>query len=104
MKRRGVPLCVVRGFSSKTFLYQNAQITSFRHKPARMYHFGDLDPSGIKIPETGEDGLRRYALMLRFISSALQLRKHRYALKLPTRPTKRDGNMHAKAAQRKRRK
>src|SRR5262249_17086674 len=41
-----VPLMVARGYSSVSFLHSSAKQIEARGKPAYIYHFGDLDPSG----------------------------------------------------------
>ena len=56
-----VPLMVVRGYSSLTFLYGAAETIAAYGKPAYLYYFGDYDPSGLNIPRTIEKSIRKYA-------------------------------------------
>ena len=42
-----VPLMVARGYSSMSFLHSSAKAIEAKEKPAYIYHFGDLDPSGV---------------------------------------------------------
>jgi hypothetical protein len=42
-----VPLMVARGYSSISFLHSAAKMIEAIDKPAHIYHFGDLDPSGV---------------------------------------------------------
>ena len=42
-----VPLMTARGYSSISFLYSAAKAIKAKGKPAYIYHFGDLDPSGV---------------------------------------------------------
>jgi hypothetical protein len=93
-----VPLMVVRGFCSKGFAYSAAQAIAEEDKPAYIYYFGDHDPSGLKVSQDLRDKLRRYSdykqdlYFERLAVTREQIAK--YAL--PTRPTKREGNTHAK--------
>lgn len=45
-----VPLMVSRGYSSLSFLHSAAEAIAANGKPAYIYHFGDLDPSGVDAP------------------------------------------------------
>jgi len=56
-----VPLMVLRGFSSVTFLHEAALAYRGIGKPVYVYHLGDWDPSGIIINQAKEKGLRKYA-------------------------------------------
>jgi hypothetical protein len=92
-----VPLMIVKGFPSKDFLHGAAEVIEAEDKPAYVYYFGDWDPSGVKIGEDVEAKLIRYApdALIHFQRVAItpeQIRQYR----LPTRPTKREGNSHAK--------
>jgi hypothetical protein len=84
-----VPLMVSRGFSSKSFLYETAENISDIGKPAYLYYFGDLDPSGVHIDRHIERTLRKYApeAEIHFERVAV-LEWQIKAWKLPTRPTK----------------
>ena len=44
-----VPLMSARGFSSLTFLHSAARMIAAQDKDARIYYFGDRDPSGVHI-------------------------------------------------------
>ena len=97
-----VPLMISRGMPSLTFLHSSAQaiLRAAKHdKQTFIYQFGDHDPSGVLIPQTIERRLNEMCERLdcpapyveRVALTKQQIRKH----KLPTRPTKRDGNCHA---------
>jgi hypothetical protein len=92
-----VPLMVSRGFSSESYLYEAAGAISEADKPAFIYYFGDRDPSGIRIDPAIRRGLERLApdadiTFLRVAVTPEQIEE----LCLPSRPTKREGNSHAK--------
>jgi len=42
-----VPLMVAKGYASISFLHSAAKTIEAKGKPAHIYHFGDLDPSGV---------------------------------------------------------
>jgi hypothetical protein len=46
-----VGLYTIRGFSSKTFIYEAAQVIKNEDKPTHIYYFGDHDPSGLAIED-----------------------------------------------------
>jgi hypothetical protein len=56
-----VPLMVARGYASISFLHSAAKAIEAKRKPAYIYHFGDLDPSGVDAARDIEAKLRRYA-------------------------------------------
>jgi hypothetical protein len=93
-----VPLMVARGFSSLTYLYDAARTITERGKPAFIYHFGDHDPSGRWAARKIEEKLREFApeAEIHFECAAVTPEQIR-EWGLPTRPTKRDGNTHAKS-------
>jgi hypothetical protein len=85
-----VPLMVVRGFSSLSFLHGAAQTILAEDKPSYLYYFGDYDPSGLVIPQTIERDLREFApgadiTFERVAVTPAQIEEY----KLQTRPTKR---------------
>ncbi len=92
-----VPLMVVKGFPSKDFVHGAAQTIDGMSKPAYLYYFGDWDPSGLLIWTDIQNKIQRY-------TAAAPVKFHRVAVtqeqigryQLPTRPTKREGNSHAK--------
>jgi hypothetical protein len=66
-------------------------------KPTYIYHFGDHDPSGVLIDGQIERGLRRLAPDAEIHFCRLAVTPEQIeAWRLPTRPTKREGNSHAK--------
>jgi hypothetical protein len=82
-----VPLYVCRGYSSSTFLYEAAEEIKRIGKPAYVYYFGDLDPSGVDAAEHVRDGLIKHGAQVHFTRAAVteeQVKK----LNLPTRETK----------------
>jgi hypothetical protein len=84
-----VPLMVARGYSSVSFLHSAAKAIEARDKPAYIYHFGDLDPSGVDAARDIEAKLRRYApdAEIHFSRPAVT-REQVEAWHLPSRPTK----------------
>jgi hypothetical protein len=95
--RWDVPLMVSRGFASLTFLHSAAETIASLRKPTHIYYFGDHDPSGLIIPTKIEQTLRELApradiTFTRAAVTPAQIKEW----DLPTRPTKREGNAHAK--------
>lgn len=96
-KPLGVPLMVTRGFSSETVLQALAEETRTDGRPLNILTVTDLDPSGDAMPA---DILRR----IKFYAPDADISIHRAAVtaeqveryNLPTRPTKRNGNRHAR--------
>ena len=84
-----VPLMVARGYSSLSFLHSAAKAIEAKGKPAYIYHFGDLDPSGVDAARDIEAKLRRYApgAEIHFERPAVT-REQVEEWNLPTRPTK----------------
>jgi hypothetical protein len=84
-----VPLMVARGYSSISFLHSAAEAIEANGKPAYIYHFGDLDPSGVDAARDIEAKARRYApgAEIHFERSAVT-REQVEEWDLPTRPTK----------------
>ena len=84
-----VPLMVARGYSSISFIHAAAMAIKDRAKPAYIYHFGDLDPSGVDAARDIEAKLRRYApeTEIHFERPAVT-REQVEQWNLPTRPTK----------------
>jgi hypothetical protein len=84
-----VPVGVVHGFSSHTFLHDIAMQIEDSGKAAWIYYFGDHDPSGVAVSIAAERLLRKFA-------PSSQIHFHRLAVNvnqireydLPTRPTK----------------
>ncbi|MBX3598582.1 MAG: hypothetical protein KF874_13510 [Rhizobiaceae bacterium] len=93
----GVPLMVTRGFSSESVVQAVAEETKADGRPLTILFVNDLDPSGDLMPI---DVIRR----IRFYAPLAQIDLHRVAItseqvdyfRLPTRPTKREGNSHAR--------
>jgi hypothetical protein len=84
-----VPLMVARGYASISFLHSAAMAIAATGKPAHIYHFGDLDPSGVDAARDIEAKLRRYApgAEIHFERPAVT-RAQVEEWNLPTRPTK----------------
>jgi hypothetical protein len=92
-----VPLMVSRGFSSVSFLYTCAKHIGEADKPACLYYFGDHDPSGVHIDRAIERQLREFAPNADVSFQRVAVRPGQVEeWNLPTRPTKREGNAHAK--------
>ena len=84
-----VPLMVARGYASISFLHSAAKAIETGGKPAYIYHFGDLDPSGVDAARDIEAKLRRYApnAEIHFERPAVT-RQQVEEWDLPSRPTK----------------
>ena len=84
-----VPLMVAKGYASLSFLHSAAMMIRAKEKPAHIYHFGDLDPSGRDAARDIETKLRRYApgAEIHFECPAVT-REQVEQWNLPTRPTK----------------
>ena len=84
-----VPPMVARGYSSISFLHSAAKAIEAKGKPAYIYHFGDLDPSGVDAARDIEAKLRRYApgAEIHFERPAVT-RAQVEEWDLPSRPTK----------------
>jgi hypothetical protein len=83
-----VPLMVAKGYASLSFLHAAAMMIR-QAKPTYIYHFGDLDPSGVDAARDIEAKLRRYApdAEIHFERPAVT-RAQVEEWHLPTRPTK----------------
>jgi hypothetical protein len=83
-----VPLMVAKGYASLSFLHSAAMMIRAKKKPAHIYHFGDLDPSGVDAARDIEAKLRRYApeATIHFERPAVT-REQVEQWNLPTRPT-----------------
>ena len=84
-----VPLMTSRGYSSLSFVHSAAETIKAKGKPAHIFHFGDLDPSGVDAGRDIEAKLRRYApnVEIHFERPAVT-REQVEQWNLPTRPTK----------------
>ena len=84
-----VPLMVTRGYPSLTFLHEASEAISDLEKPAYLYYFGDLDPSGMDISRHVEQSIYELAPYadVKFERVAVQ-RWQVHLWNLPTRPTK----------------
>jgi hypothetical protein len=98
-----VPVVVSKGMPSLTQVYGSfVQIkrAAAAGKDSYLYQFGDHDPTGCLIPKSIAYRLEEFCLeydcecptVERIALTEEQIRGHR----LPTRPTKREGNRHAK--------
>jgi len=84
-----VPLAVVRGFSSHTFLHDIAERIAVGNKPTHVLYFGDHDPSGLAVSAAAERIIRHFApgVEIRFTRLAV-LPEQIVEYHLLTRPTK----------------
>lgn len=82
-----VALYVARGYPSETFCYTAADCLKAQDKPAHIYYFGDMDPSGWNISETLERKLRDFGAAFTFERVAV-LPWQVIDMNLPTRPAK----------------
>ena len=98
-----VPVVVSKGTPSLTQLwgsFENIHRAAQAGKESFLYQFGDHDPSGCLIPEVIENRLNQFCqkhecyppVVERIALTPEQIGTYR----LPTRPTKREGNNHAK--------
>lgn len=96
-KEFDVPLMVARGFASLSFLYSAAEEIREEDRPTTIYHLGDWDPSGQQAARSTRDSLYELSQRddLEFVQLAV-LPEQIEEWQLPTRPTKREGNAHAK--------
>lgn len=86
--RWDVPLYVARGYASETFLYTAAEALRQCGKPAHIYYFGDLDPSGWDISRKIVSRLQDFGA--RFAFERVTVNPWQVdAWQLPTRPAKR---------------
>ena len=84
-----VPLMVTRGYPSVSYLYEAADAIREQKKPAYLYYFGDLDPSGVDITRTVERGIREFAPNVDLFFQRVAVNPQQVEeLGLPTRPTK----------------
>ncbi len=98
-----VPLMVSRGMPSLTFLHASAcaiERAAEHDKPTVIYQFGDHDPSGVLIPRNIESRLTEMCELLDcpppIVVRAALTEEQIAEFDLPTRPTKRNGNTHAR--------
>ena len=93
-----VPLYVVRGYGSVSYLHEAALEAREDGRPTYIYHFGDHDPSGLDIERHVREKLRQYAgagVALHFERLAVTPEQI-VADALPTRPTKRSDSRAAR--------
>jgi hypothetical protein len=84
-----VPLMVARGYASLSFLHSAADYISALDVPAYIYHFGDLDPSGVNAGEKIEETLMEMAPDAEIIFERVSVTPEQISnWNLPTRPTK----------------
>jgi len=85
-----VPLMVVRGFSSLSFLHDAGESLNGIGKPAHLYYFGDHDPSGVWISRKIEQEIRAFAPDTEIHFDRVAVKPEQIeSMNLPTRPTKR---------------
>jgi hypothetical protein len=88
--RWAVPLMVVRGYSSHSYLHEVAEHTLEMGKPTHIYYFGDHDPSGVDAERFAQKELRHHAEGLPIHFERVAVRPEQVEeWSLPTRPTKR---------------
>jgi hypothetical protein len=92
-----VALMVTSGFSSDTYPQSAAEAIEAEHKRTFIYRFGDHDPSGVWIAKKMEEGLRYHAPDAEIHFERIAFTTEQISRwSLPTRPTKREGNTHAR--------
>lgn len=91
-----VPLMVTRGFSSESIVQSLAHDTMAVGKPRVILSLNDYDPSGSIMLADILKRAKHYAPNAHFITEQVALTREQVTkYRLPTRPTKRDGNTHA---------
>ena len=91
-----VPLMVTRGFSSESVIQTLAEDTIESGKPRVILSLNDYDPSGAIMLQDILRRARHYAPKAHFVSEQVALTREQVTMhRLPTRPTKREGNTHA---------
>jgi hypothetical protein len=91
-----VPLAVMRGDSSKTFLYECAAAIEAADKPAILYFLGDYDDKGRDIIRSAAERIRRYAPRADISWKVLAVTQEQIEeYNLPTRPEKADRSRNA---------
>ena len=86
-----VPLLVVKGFSSVTFLHEAAEAIDDTGKPAFIYYFGDHDSYGRGISADVDTKLGQYAPDAEIHFELIAINEEQIAkYDLPTRPDKMD--------------
>jgi hypothetical protein len=84
-----VPLIPAKGYASLSLLYETAQDLEYKNRPAKIFHFGDYDPSGqdaiatvqrVFAPKTARLGIEFEIVAV----TPEQIEE----MNLPTRPTK----------------
>jgi hypothetical protein len=84
-----VPLMVVQGYSSLTYLHSAAEMTVEADRPTYIYHFGDHDPSGLDIERFIRHELETFAPDAELYFQRVAVTPHQIQeWGLPTRPTK----------------
>ena len=92
----GVPLMVTRGFSSESIVQSVANEIEDDPRPLTILFVSDLDPSGDLMPADVIRRIKHYAPSGNIQLERVAVTREQVELfKLPTRPTKRDGNRHA---------
>jgi hypothetical protein len=98
-----VPVVVSKGVPSLTQIFGsfgNIYHAAEAGKLSYLYQFGDHDPSGCLIPEVIESRLgefsEKYGCWARVVERVALTPEQIEEYRLPTRPTKREGNSHAK--------
>jgi DNA topoisomerase VI subunit A len=97
-----VPVIVSKGMPSLTQVYGSfcsIKLAARAGKDSHIYQFGDHDPTGCLIPKTIESRLYEFCEKHNCAPPTVErialTEEHISEYKLPTRPTKRDGNTHA---------
>jgi hypothetical protein len=91
----GVPLNVMRGFTSKSQAKTACETFEQSDRPMHVYHLGDYDPSGLVATDALENFLRKNCTNEIHFERLALTPKQIKQWKLPTRPTKTGGNRHA---------
>lgn len=86
-----IPVYITKGFTSLSFVYSAAEEIKRINKPAYIYLFTDLDPSGIMVAQTIEKRMREFGVQAEFIRPCLtpeQIEQYNVI----TRPTKKSNH------------
>jgi hypothetical protein len=98
-----VPVIPSKGMPSLTLVYncfRDIQRASEAGKDCYLYQFGDHDPTGVLIPQSLESRIEefceRYDCSVPSVERVALTEEQITSYGLPTRPTKREGNKHAR--------
>ncbi|WP_052460148.1 hypothetical protein [Tessaracoccus massiliensis] len=91
-----VPLGIMRGCASESFIYEEAQSVQRERRKTYFYQLGDHDPTGVMAWEKFEEGVRRFAPNANLAFDRIAVTEQQISeMDLPTRPTKKSDSRSA---------